>query len=123
MICNVALLRSPGLHTLLLLALAAIATPAQAVAMQYMEIDGGRVVLFGRCTPERNNWCDCALADETVVPDIDDSMMCWKIEGETIIFENSKYRFERPVIDLKFSPRDENNPAPPFDDLDRKAFL
>ena len=44
---------------LLLLVLAAIATPAQAVAMQYMEIDGGKVVLFGRCTPVRNNWCDC----------------------------------------------------------------
>lgn len=47
---------------MLVTALVAIALPARADVDMYVEHDGGRIYLSGRCTLDRINWCTCAIA-------------------------------------------------------------
>lgn len=90
---------------------------------QYVEEGNDKIVLSVRCKADDVYWCNCAIAGGDIAESLDDAFMCWNIEGDKIIFTNSKRRIEKRVDEIKteieptsrppsVSPRPENpNPS------------
>jgi hypothetical protein len=77
------------------------APPSYSKVQMYVEEGDGIIALTTRCLADAVNECNCAIAGPGVVPSIDDAFMCWVIEGNKIIFTSDKYRFEKPVDEIK----------------------
>ena len=68
---------------------------------QYVEEGNDKIVLTVRCKADDVHWCNCAIAGGDIAASLDDAFMCWAVEGDKIIFTNSKRRIERRLDELK----------------------
>jgi hypothetical protein len=87
---------------------------AMADVYQYVEEGSGKIYLGPKCMADYEHWCNCAVADDKVTPNFDDSLMCWKIDGEKIIFSNRKFNIEKHIDDLKIKVEDRLPSEPPL---------
>lgn len=79
-----------------------LASPAFAGGVfQYVEEGNDKIVLTVRCKADDVHWCNCAIAGGNLAESLDDAFMCWNIEGDKIIFTNSKLRFEKRLDEIK----------------------
>jgi hypothetical protein len=95
------------------------ASSALAGVYQYVEEGEDKIVLSVRCKADDVHWCNCAIAGGDIAPTLDDAFMCWSVEGDKIIFSNTKLRFEKRLDELKIgidpeptSPTPSSSPRP-----------
>lgn len=89
------------------------ASSALAGVFQYVEEGEDMIVLSVRCKADDVHWCNCAIAGGDIAPTFDDAFMCWNVEGDKIIFTNSKLRFEKRLDEIKIGTDPEPTSQPP----------
>jgi hypothetical protein len=78
-----------------------IARSATADVESYIEVDGKEIVLAGQCRCDGTHWGKCAVADRSMVKSDEEMVMCWREEGDKIIFTNGSMTIERRLEDVK----------------------
>jgi hypothetical protein len=96
----------------LILIIALYSCYALADVESYVEVDGKEITLAGQCRCDGNQWGMCAVADRSIVKSDEEMVLCWREEGDKIIFTNSKYRFEKRLEDVKIRVTDDPFPLP-----------
>ena len=89
------------------------ASSALAGVYQYVEEGEDKIVLTVRCKADDVHWCNCAIAGGDIAASLDDAFMCWAVEGDKIIFTNSKRRIEKRLDELKIGTDPEPTSPPP----------
>ena len=94
---------------LILAATALLAMPAWADIDQYVDEGNGFILLTVRCAADNIHPCNCAIISGSIEPDLEHAFVCWKIDGDKIIFENEWHRFVKRLDEIKSRI---NNPSP-----------
>lgn len=88
----------------------------------YVEVGESFIFLTRSCSPDGLYRCNCALADENLAPDFKDATLCWREEGDKIIFTNHKFRFEKKLTDVKMKITEPLVASEPRIDTTRQTY-
>jgi hypothetical protein len=90
-----------------------LSTPALSEVDMYVEVGENYIFLTRQCAIDGIRVCNCAISD--IYPDLNDAMMCWREEGDRIIFSNHKITIEKKLSDVKVNvtePSVSSSPRP-----------